>query len=203
MSTDLNLKGLIDRSALLIIDMQNDFLTPGAPYECKEVDTLVRNISSLKDKLASRDVPVIYTREVHRADGVDRGREADREPLHCIEGTPGMEIVEELTPSGGDYVIDKRRFSCFFQTDLLGLLKGLKTELILVTGITANCCVLSTVIDAYQYDFRTITIQDCVSSNYGLLNAENFRDLLDLFRFYSNPMFLKEFLSHLEDGRHD
>ena len=193
----LNLNGLVDGSALLIIDMQNDFLSPDGPYPCRDIEELIGNVSLVKERLRERGVPVIYTREVHRKDGVDRGREADSEPLHCVEGTPGIEIVSQLSPSDGDYVIDKRRFSCFFQTDLLGLLKGLKTELILITGVTARACVLSTAIDAYQHDFHTITLQDCVSGRTGLLTEDNYSDLLELYRFYSNPMPVREFLSQL------
>ena len=199
MRADLDVKGLMDRSALLVIDMQHDFLDPDAPYPCKDTEEVISNVALVTDRLRARGVPVIYTREVHRRDGVDRGREADGEPLHCIEGTRGMEIVPQVSPRDGDYVIDKRRFSCFFQTDLLGLLKGLGTELILITGGTANACALCTVIDAYQHDYHTITIQDCIFSKAGTLNDENFRDLMGLYRFYSNPMPLKEFLGRLED----
>ncbi|MEE9198434.1 MAG: isochorismatase family cysteine hydrolase, partial [Dehalococcoidia bacterium] len=130
MTPDLNIPRLIDKSALMVIDPQNDFLLSGAPYPSADAGLFIKNTSLLVDRMRQRGVPIIYTREVHRADGVDRGREADGEPVHCIEGTSGMEIVKELTPVGGDYVIDKRRFSCFFQTDLLGLLNGLGTELI-------------------------------------------------------------------------
>ena len=190
---------MIDRSALLIIDMQHDFLDPGAPYSCKEASLAIRNTVLLRSRLRAKGVPVIYTREVHRKDGVDRGREADSEPLHCSEGSRGVEIVPPLKPGDGEYTIDKRRFSCFFQTDLLGLLKGLGTELIVVSGVTARACVLTTVIDAYQHDYHTITIQDCVSGKSGLLSGENYGELFELYRFYSKPMTLKGFLSEIED----
>ena len=201
----LDIKGLIDKSALLIIDMQNDFVLEGAPVPCvppRNLGEIISNISLVKEKLKARGVPVIYTREAHRKSGMDRGREADSWPLHGVEGTPGIEIVPNLRPAKGDYVIDKRRFSCFFQTDLLGLLKGLGTELIVLTGVDARVCVLSTAIDAYQYDFHSITIPDCISSDDGLLNSNNLRDLLKLYEFYSNLMSLNEFLTHLEERVH-
>ena len=191
--------GLMDRSALIVIDMQHDFLDPGAPYACADAKAAIENTRLLCDAMRSRGAPVIFTREVHRANGVDRGREGDSEPVHCVEGTRGVEIVPQLTPHAGDYVIDKRRFSCFFQTDLAGLLKGLRTELIVVSGVTANACVLTTVIDAYQHDFHTVTIQDCVSSKVGLLLDENYDDMMRLYKFYSNPLRLDTFLDLLED----
>ena len=190
---------LMDRSALIVIDMQHDFLDPGSPYACADADSLIDNTRRLCDVMRSRGAPVIFTREVHRANGVDRGREGDSEPVHCVEGTMGVEIVPELVPGAGDYVIDKRRFSCFFQTDLAGLLNGLRTELIVVSGVTANACVLTTVIDAYQHDFHTVTIQDCVSSKVGLLLDENYNDMMRLYKFYSNPLRLDAFLDLLED----
>ena len=96
-------------------------------------------------------------------------------------------------PHNGDYIVDKRRFSSFFQTELVGLLNGLCTELIVVSGVTANACVLTTVIDAFQYDFHTVTIQDCVSSKVGLLLDENYNDMMRLYKFYSNPLRLDSF----------
>ena len=191
--------GLMDRSALIVIDMQHDFLDPDAPYACADADTAIENTRVLCNAMRSRGAPIIYTREVHRADGVDRGREGDSEPVHCVEGTRGVEIVPELAPVNGDYIVDKRRFSSFFQTDLAGLLNGLRTELLIVSGVTANACVLTTVIDAYQHDFHTVTVQDCVSSKVGLLLDENFNDMMRLYRFYSNPLRLDGFLALLED----
>ena len=199
MLTDSNMKALMDRSALLVIDMQHDFLDADTHYACRDAKEVISNTVLLADTMRARGAPVIYTREVHRKDGVDWGREADSEPVHCVEGTRGMEIVPELTPGEGDYIVDKRRFSCFFQTDLLSLLKGLGTELIVVSGVTARACVLSTVIDAFQHDYHTVTIQECVSSKAGLLIDENYTDLLELYRFYSNPMPLKTFLHLIED----
>lgn len=190
--------GLMDRSALIVIDMQHDFLDPDAPYACADAQAAIENTRVLCNAMRSRGAPVIFTREVHRADGIDRGREGDVEPVHCVEGTRGSEIVPELAPGAGDYVIDKRRFSCFFQTDLAGLLKGLGTELIVVSGVTANACVLTTVIDAYQHDFHTVTIQDCVSSKVGLLLDENYNDMMRLYKFYSNPLRLDAFLRLVE-----
>ena len=198
MTSDLNIPKLIDKAALLVVDPQNDFLLPDAPLPCADAELFIKNTSLLVDKMRQRGVPIIYTREVHRPDGVDLGREADTQPLHCVEGTPGVDIVEELTPIKGDYVIDKRRFSAFFQTDLLGLLHGLGTKLLFITGGTADACVLCTVVDAYQYDYRTVTVGDCVFSTVGLLNEENFKDLFKLYHFYSNLMPLNRLLSQLE-----
>ncbi|MFQ5933526.1 MAG: cysteine hydrolase family protein, partial [Dehalococcoidia bacterium] len=204
MTPNLNIPKLIEKSALLVIDPQNDFLLPDAPYGGgPEAREFIENTSLLVDKMRQRGVPIIFTREVHRPDGVDLGREGDAEPIHCVEGTPGMELVDELTPKDGDYVIDKRKFSCFFQTDLLGLLTGLGTELIVLSGGTANCCVLASAIDAYQYGFHTVTIGDCVFSGTGLLDPENFKDLYGVYQWFSNPMTLREFIDLLENGRRD
>ena len=193
------IRGLLDRSALIVIDMQHDFLDAGAPYACADAEPLINNTRRLRNAMRSRGAPVIFTREVHRPDGVDRGREGDSEPVHCVQGTKGVEIVPQLAPVNGDYVIDKRRFSCFFQTDLPSLLNGLRTEMLVVSGVTANACVLTTVIDAYQHDYHTVTVQDCVSSKAGLLLDENYNDLMRLYKFYSNPLRLDPFLSLLED----
>lgn len=194
MITESTIQQRIEKSALLIIDMQHDFLDPGAPYACQDSDQLIRNVSQLSQTMRSIGLPIIYTREVHRRDGVDRGREADSEPLHCIEGSFGVEIVSDLTPHSNDYILNKRRFSAFFQTDLLGLLAGLQSELLIVTGVTAKACVLATVIDAFQNDYLTVTIQECVSGDAGLLFQNNYPELFRLYQFYSNIMPLNTFL---------
>ncbi len=204
MKTPLDFSKYTGKAAMLVIDPQNDFLLPDAPYggglEAKE---FIENTAALVGKMRKRGVPIIFTREVHRANWVDMGREGDGEPEHCIDGTPGVELVDELTPEDGDYVIDKRQFSVFFQTDMQHLLRGLGAELLVLTGGTAGCCVLATSIDAYQHRYHTVTIEDCVFSGEGLLNRENFKDLYGVYQFFSRPMTSAEFLRQLEDGHDD
>src|SRR2546429_826961 len=81
------------RTALLVIDMQNDFLLPDAPVATPGGLDLVPRIAALASAARGAGFPVVYTQEMHRADHSDFGIELAFEPPHCLEGTPGMDLV--------------------------------------------------------------------------------------------------------------
>jgi nicotinamidase-related amidase len=127
---------------------------------------IVPLIARLLDAARTVRVPVIYTQEVHRSGQVDCGLEAEQDPVHCVEGTPGMDIIAELTPQPGDHVVVKRRFSAFLDTDLEILLRGLGVDTLLVTGLDTGWCVLWTAGDAFQRDHHVRVVEDCVACVY-------------------------------------
>lgn len=150
--------------ALIIIDMQNDFIAKGAPIECPGGREIVSNIKKVKQWAKDNGIPVFYTKESHRSQKIDFGLEIERnEPEHCLEGTPGIEIVEELTPEDGDLVIVKRRYSGFYLTDLEILMRGLKKNVLIIAGAATNVCVYATTLDAQQRDINAIVLSDCVA----------------------------------------
>src|SRR6266540_50823 len=95
------------RTALLVIDMQNDFLLPDAPAPAPDGLDLVPVISRLTAACRQAGFPVVFTQEMHRADLSDFGIELDFEPPHCLEGTAGMDVVAGLEPHPGDVVIQR------------------------------------------------------------------------------------------------
>jgi len=156
----------LEKPALLIVDMQHDFVDPDGPIPCQGALDVVPNIRRLIQVAHNMGVPCIYTKELHRSQKVDFGRELDGdEPLHCLEGTRGAEIVEELAPQGQDYVIPKRRYSGFFGTDLQILLKGISASTLYITGAATDICVYLTAMDAHQYDFKVKIPKDCVAGS--------------------------------------
>lgn len=117
---------------------------------------------------AARDagVPVIFFQEAHRRSMVDFGRELDgAEPVHCLEGEPGTEIGPEIGMRPDDYFIRKRRYSCFFGTDLEILLKGLKFDTVILIGGLTDVCVHYTFVDAHQHDYYARVVVDCVGGS--------------------------------------
>ncbi len=151
-----------ERCVLLIIDMQNDFIAEGAPIECPGGRDIIPNIQKMKNWAVENNIPIIYTQEAHRAQKVDFGLELERnEPEHCLEGSKGIEIVEDLTPDATDYVVIKRRYSAFYQTDFEILLKGLKRNALLVCGAATNVCVYATSLEAQQKDMQVVVVSDC------------------------------------------
>ncbi len=165
MKKEFDLKNLKQNTAVLVIDMQNDFASQekNTPERWNQIHKIIPNIQKILQKATDNKIPIIYTREMHRASGVDLGIEIDFEEQHCIEGTPGAEIIEELKPKEGDYLVtNKRRYSAFMGTDLEILLRGLKVENLILTGAFTDVCVLATAMEARALDYRIVIPEDSV-----------------------------------------
>jgi nicotinamidase-related amidase len=165
MKKEYDLKNLKQNTAILVIDMQNDFASQekNTPERWQQIKKVIPNIQKILQQARNNKIPVIYTKELHRASGVDLGIELDFEEEHCIEGTPGAEIIEKLSPSEGDYIVtNKRRYSAFMGTDLEILLRGLKTQNLILTGAFTDVCVLATAMEARALDYRVIIPEDGV-----------------------------------------
>ncbi len=114
----------------------------------------------------SASVPVVFFREVHRPSLVDFGRELDGvENIHCLDGDPGTEFDPRLVPLDGEHHIVKRRYSCFFGTELEILLKGLQAETLILIGGLTDVCVHYTFVDGHQHDYRVRVVEDCVGGS--------------------------------------
>jgi len=181
--------------AILVIDMQHDFVDESAPIKCEGARGIIPEIKRLLEYARKRGIPIIYTKEVHRADGSDFGIELEKEPKHCVEGTGGEEIVEELAPKKGDYIIVKRRYSAFLDTDLEILLKGLRVNTLVVTGVATNICVRATVEDAKQKDYHVFVPRECVAGTDREANDSNLRDINN---FYGEVLTLNELIKILD-----
>jgi biuret amidohydrolase len=174
----------LDRTALIIIDMQRDFLEPGGFGE-----TLGNDVSLLKaavgpcravlEAARKHDILVIHTREGHRPDlsdapraKVERGVPSLRigapGPMGriLIRGEPGHDIIPELYPIHGEPIIDKPGKGAFYQTDLELMLKNRGIDTLLVCGVTTEVCVNTTVREANDRGFRCIVISDCCASYF-------------------------------------
>ena len=120
----------------------------------------------LIDKARSCNVPVVFFQEAHRRDLVDFGRELDgAEGIHLLEGDPGTDIAPSLGVRPTDYVIRKRRYSCFFGTEFEILLKGLQAETLILIGGHTDVCVHYTFVDAHQHDYFCRVVEDCVAGS--------------------------------------
>ena len=158
---------IVGMAALLIIDMQHDFLDPDGAVPCVGGWQIVPGIQQLATAARQAGVPVIYTQEMHRPTRIDFGRELDgTEGLHCVEGTHGVQIVRELMPQEGDTLVRKRRYSAFLGTDLPYILNGFGVhpgDTMIITGVATDVCVHYTAADAHQNDYRVRVVTDCVA----------------------------------------
>ena len=174
----------VSRSALVIIDMQRDFLEPGGFGAAlgNDVSLLKAAVEPIRNVLnAAREtgVLVIHTREGHRPDladapplKVDRGDPKTRigapGPMGriLVRGEPGHDIIPELYPVAGEPVIDKPGKGAFYQTDLELMLKNRGIETLMVCGVTTEVCVNTTIREANDRGFRCIALSDCCASYF-------------------------------------
>jgi nicotinamidase-related amidase len=97
---------------------------------------------------------------------VDFGRELDgAEPVHCLETWKSTDYYWELAPIDGEFAFSKRRYSCFFGTDLEILLKGLKVDTLVFMGTMTNVCVHYTAAAAHMHDYHFHVIEDCCAGS--------------------------------------
>jgi len=174
----------LDRAALVIIDMQRDFLEPGGFGAAlgNDVSRLQAAIGPCQQVLGAArrgGMLVIHTREGHRPDlsdaprhKVERGDPANRigarGPMGriLVRGEPGHDIIPELYPLKDEPVIDKPGKGAFYQTDLALLLRNRSVETLLVCGVTTEVCVNTTVREANDRGFRCIVLADCCASYF-------------------------------------
>jgi biuret amidohydrolase len=177
------------RTALVIIDMQRDFLEPGGFGELlgNDVGQLRRTIAPNRRLLAAwreAGLLAIHTREGHRPDLADlppakrvRGRGArtigDEGPMGriLVRGEPGHDIIPELYPAPGEPVIDKPGKGAFFATDLHAILQSRRIERLVVTGVTTEVCVNTTVREANDRGYDSLVLEDCVGSYFPAFQA--------------------------------
>ena len=148
-----------NKYAILVVDMLNDFVT-GA-LGCPRALDIVKPNRELLDEARKNNVPVIFCNDSHLK-GVDN--ELKLWGDHAIRGTKGAEVIPELPIKENDYVILKRRYSSFFQTDLDLLLKELGVTTVIITGLHTHMCCRHTAADAYQNNYNVIFAKDATNA---------------------------------------
>jgi len=162
------------RTALLVIDMQRDFLDPRGMCGVlgDDVGELQAIVPALRQTLAAgrrAGLEIIHTREGYAADLSDvhaakaeRGGIGQKGPLgrFLIRGEAGQDFVAELQPADGEEVIDKPGFSSFYRTDLQARLEAAGITHLVLSGVTSQCCVHSTLRDAVDRGFACLTLAD-------------------------------------------
>jgi nicotinamidase-related amidase len=146
--------------ALLIIDMLNDFVLPGAPLEVPAARVMVPAIRRRIDEAAEAGIPVVYLCDAHREDDP----EFEAWPMHAVKGTPGAVILDELAPRQGDMVVEKTTYSAFYGTRLEGVLREMGARHLTITGVLTNICVFFTAADAVMRGFGVEVARDSVAA---------------------------------------
>jgi ureidoacrylate peracid hydrolase len=185
---------LSSNSALIIVDMQNGFCHEDGFMNKIGLDwTTSRDAVEPVDRLAkaarAAGMPVFYTRYSLNADYSDAGLLPEIYPQivevgGMIRDTWDGAIVDELAPQPGDRVIDKTRYSAFYDTTLEEQLRELGIDTVIVCGVTTNVCVESTVRDAFFRDFRIVVPSDATAAVSPDLHEGSLND----FRYAFGPV---------------
>ena len=153
------------KKALVIIDMLNDFVLPRAPLEVPDTRKIIPCIEREIIMARTEDYPIVYVCDSHAPDD----REFQIWPRHCVKGTKGAQVVDELEPEPKDTVVEKTTYSGFFNTRLEEVLKSLGATELIITGCVTNICILYTSSDAVLRGYSVTVPKDCVAG----LNKED------------------------------
>jgi nicotinamidase-related amidase len=148
------------KTALIVVDMQHDFVTPGGALVVPDAAGTVPIIRALLERARAAGVRVFYTQDSHTAGDVEFAIWGE----HVLEGSWGWQIVDALTPSAGDRVVRKLRYDGFFGTSLDHELRLAGITTVVVCGTVANICVLHTAGSAALYGYRVVLPIDAVSA---------------------------------------
>ena len=178
----------VDTTAVVVVDMQNDFASPGGMFDRAGVDVrgiraIVPPIAALLDAARAAGILVVYLKMGFRPDLTDTGApnsptwvkhlpfEAGLE-VTAPDGSPSRilvrdtwntDVVDDLAPRDGDVVLYKNRYSGFYRTELDEQLRARGVETLIVVGATTSVCVESTVRNATFRDYRCLVVEDCVA----------------------------------------
>ncbi len=168
------------KTALLIIDMQNEFITPhvlkeesvvptnkGLPELAKEKG-IISNTAKVIAAARKVGMPIIFTKGVHRKDRADvfstiRDDDSKQHRI-LIEGTLGFEVTDELKPAPEDFIICKYKSNAFYNTSLETILRSQGLDTVIISGVVTNGCVASTVRGAEERNFHVIVLSDCCAA---------------------------------------
>lgn len=174
-------------ACLLIIDMQNDFLTPGSEVYIPEGKAIIPNIKKLLFAFRNKKLPVIYTAHIHKDPKIDGGMTAEWWPelkagrVLKVE-SKGVEIHSTLKPKD-ELIIYKHRYSAFYNTNLEINLRGLGVSDLVITGVMTNVCCESTARDAFFRDFRVFFLLDATASPFLELHLGTLKNLAYAFAY--------------------
>ncbi|MGE3245234.1 MAG: isochorismatase family protein [Beijerinckiaceae bacterium] len=187
------------RPALLIVDFVNGFADPGQ-FGGGNIAEAIANTERLLAACREAKVPVVHTRVVYADDGSDLGVFALKAPglRKLTENAHASQIVSELTPAEGEYVVRKTQPSPFFGTSLDSWLTMRSIDTLLVTGCTTSGCVRAAVIDAMSRNFRTIVVKDAVGDRAIGPHEAN---LFDMEQKYADLHTTEEVIARLSKGR--
>jgi ureidoacrylate peracid hydrolase len=196
--------------ALIVIDVQNGFVSKGGSYNLLGMDTsqyerIIPRIRELITKCRNAAIPVFYTQAVRESSGIDlltrthqilpkaREERIMKKPI-CVRGTWDAEIVDDIKPLGDDHIVIKRRDSAFHDTEIGVWLRSLGVDTLIFCGIDTSICVETSLREAFNIGYDVVLISDATASS----NRKHYESTLENVKgYYGLVMDLQELLSYL------
>jgi ureidoacrylate peracid hydrolase len=150
-----------DQTAILVIDMLNDFCTDGGAMVLPGAQALYRPIQKSVDLVRGSGGQVVWVCDRHEADDDAEFRKRTR---HCMAGTWGAQLVQAFSPAESDIVMPKHRYSAFFGTALHEVLQAAGVRRVYLTGVVTNICLRSTAHDAFFLGYDVTVIRDACAA---------------------------------------
>jgi len=149
-----------EKTALIVVDMQNDFVKPGGRLRVPTAEKTIEPIRRLLERARRHEVMTIFTQDTH----YQRDPEFAIWGEHVVKGTWGWEIIDELKPVKGEIVVEKTRYDGFYGTPIDDLLRVNGIENVVIVGTVANICVLHTASSAALRWYRVYIPMDAISA---------------------------------------
>jgi nicotinamidase-related amidase len=171
-------------TALIIVDMQNDFVLPNAPQCIDGAMAIIPNLKKVLNTFRDDKSPVFHVYREYRADGSDIEKTRLNDFLtgekYCVPHTHGCEIIDELTPIEGEYRIVKNRFSGFMNTELDFILRRLNIKNIVVCGIQYPNCIRATIYDGVALGYNVTLVTDATGAKTDEIAKANILDIKNI-----------------------
>lgn len=188
--------GFGTRAALLIVDFVNGFNDPTI-FGGGNIPQAIERTVELLAVVRQKGLPVVLTRIVYEEGGTNIGSFARKLPglAKLVERAPISQIVPQLTPQTGDYVLRKTQPSAFFGTDLVAWLTWRRVDTLLVAGCTTSGCVRASVVDAASWNFRPIVVRECVGDR---AITPHEASLFDIDQKYADVLSIKDAVAQVQ-----
>ena len=172
------------KTALIIIDMQNDFVLTDSPQCIGGVVAIIPNLQKVLGTFREKLLPIFHVYREYREDGSDIEQTRLDDFLegekYCLPDTKGCEIVEELSPIEGEYTIVKNRFSAFMNTELDFILRRLDIQRIVVCGIQYPNCIRATIFDGVALGYEVTLVTDATAAQTDEIAEANILDMCNI-----------------------
>ncbi len=186
----------MNETALIIVDMVKDFTDPDGLVFYPQNRVILPKIAQVLEKCREKGKLIIFLQHCNRVGKPDE-KAASMRP-NCLEGTSGIEIDPMLkVDEEKDYVIQKRRYSGFFGTDLDLVLRENHIKNTVIVGTKTNCCIRATVTDAFYLNYHPIVIRECVATNSETVNEVH---LTDIQKYLGTVTDMNTFFEKLDNG---